>query len=62
VVWRPSEPDYFDLVLNGLPEGSVSTTRLDGDLWFRNVFANPNADVETYLARLEEILKKSSTL
>jgi L-2,4-diaminobutyrate decarboxylase len=62
VVWRPSEPDYFDLVLNGLPEGSVSTTRLDGDLWFRNVFANPNADVETYLARLEEILKKLSTL
>ena len=58
VVWRPSELSVFDQVQSGLPEGAVSTTRLDGDLWFRNVFTNPNADVENYVVMLEEVLNK----
>lgn len=45
VVWRPRQQADFDRIAAMLPVGAVSTTVLSGTRWFRNVAANPNADV-----------------
>ncbi|GMV00387.1 MAG: hypothetical protein KJZ98_09680 [Burkholderiaceae bacterium] len=45
VVWRPRQAAAFERLRQSLPPGSTSTTMLDGEPWFRNVAANPNADV-----------------
>ena len=50
VVWRPRDEESFDAIHQALPIGAVSTTTLAGQRWFRNVAANPQADVDA-LAR-----------
>jgi L-2,4-diaminobutyrate decarboxylase len=55
VVWRPGDMATFDQVRKQLPVGAVSTTTIDGQRWFRNVAANPNADIE----RLIEAVRKA---
>lgn len=46
VVWRPADGEVgFDRLQARLPAGSASVTVLGGERWFRNVSANPNADV-----------------
>lgn len=45
VVWRPTDAAMFESLRAGLPTGSTSSTVLDGQPWFRNVSANPDADV-----------------
>jgi len=45
VAWRPRDAATFERIRQALPPGSTSTTTLGGEPWFRNVAANPNADV-----------------
>jgi L-2,4-diaminobutyrate decarboxylase len=45
VAWRPRDTTAFERIRKALPPASTSTTTLGGEPWFRNVAANPNADV-----------------
>jgi L-2,4-diaminobutyrate decarboxylase len=56
VVWRPKDEGLFDLVLQQLPVGSTSTTSIEGVRWFRNVAANPSADISLLIASIQGVL------
>jgi L-2,4-diaminobutyrate decarboxylase len=56
VVWRPKDKNLFDQVLQQLPVGSTSTTSMAGVKWFRNVAANPNADIDMLIATILKVL------
>jgi L-2,4-diaminobutyrate decarboxylase len=56
VVWRPQDENLFDQVLQQLPVGSTSTTSMAGVKWFRNVAANPNADIDMLIATIQKVL------
>ncbi len=56
VVWRPKDESLFDQVLQQLPAGSTSTTSIAGGRWFRNVAANPSADIAILTARIHGAL------
>lgn len=60
VVWRPEDKNLFDKVLLRLPVGSTSTTTIAGVKWFRNVAANPNADIDILIATIHEALAERS--
>jgi L-2,4-diaminobutyrate decarboxylase len=52
VVWRPRDLERFDYLLQQLPTGAASSTRIAGKLWFRMVAANPNADVDFLIGEI----------
>jgi len=56
VVWRPKGENLFDHVLQHLPVGSTSTTSIADGRWFRNVAANPSADIERLIATIQGAL------
>jgi L-2,4-diaminobutyrate decarboxylase len=56
VVWRPKDDRLFDQVLQQLPVGSTSTTSIAGGRWFRNVAANPSADIDLLIATIQQAL------
>ena len=56
VVWRPSDTETFDKVLQQLPAGAASTTTIAGQRWFRNVAANPNANIDLLIAEVQKAL------
>ena len=56
VVWRPKDKNLFDQVLQRLPVGSTSTTSIAGGKWFRNVAANPSADIDILTAKIHGAL------
>lgn len=56
VVWRPKDDRLFDQVLQQLPVGSTSTTSIAGGRWFRNVAANPSADIDLLIATIQKAL------
>jgi L-2,4-diaminobutyrate decarboxylase len=56
VVWRPSDTETFDKVLQQLPAGAASTTTIAGRRWFRNVAANPNANIDLLIAEVQNAL------
>ncbi|MCF8211941.1 MAG: hypothetical protein K9K38_21430, partial [Rhodoferax sp.] len=56
VVWRPKNENLFDPLLQQLPVGSTSTTSIAGGKWFRNVAANPSADIDMLIATIQEAL------
>lgn len=56
VVWRPKDDRLFDQVLQRLPVGSTSITSIAGGKWFRNVAANPSADIAILTARIHGAL------
>jgi len=56
VVWRPKDESLFDQVQPQLPAGSTSTTSIAGVKWFRNVAANPNADIDLLVAAIQGVL------
>jgi L-2,4-diaminobutyrate decarboxylase len=56
VVWRPKNENLFDQVLHKMPFGSTSTTTIAGVKWFRNVAANPSADVDLLIAAIQGAL------
>lgn len=60
VVWRPKDENLFDHVLQLLPIGSTSTTSIAGGKWFRNVAANPNADLDILIANIRGALAECS--
>ncbi|OYV01405.1 MAG: aspartate aminotransferase family protein [Burkholderiales bacterium PBB5] len=53
VVWRPKDVSLFDQLLRQLPVGSTSTTAMAGVKWFRNVAANPSADMDLLMANIQ---------
>ncbi len=56
VVWRPQGENLFDQVMQQLPVGSTSTTTIAGVRWFRNVAANPGADIDRLIATIQGVL------
>ena len=56
VVWRLKDESLFDQVLQQLPLGSTSTTSIAGVRWFRNVAANPSADISLLIAAIQGVL------
>jgi L-2,4-diaminobutyrate decarboxylase len=60
VVWRPKDENLFGQVLQQLPAGSTSTTSISGGKWFRNVAANPSADIDILMANIHGALAKRS--
>ena len=56
VVWRPKDENLFDQILHQLPLGSTSITTIAGLKWFRNVAANPSADIELLIAAIQRVL------
>lgn len=56
VVWRPINPEDIEMMLRQLPSGSVSTTTISGERWFRNVAANPLADVGLLIEQIAQCL------
>ena len=60
VVWRPKDKDTFERILQSLPVGSTSTTTITGERWFRNVAANPNADIEMLIVEIQRALLQSN--
>ena len=60
VLWRPKDESLFDHVLQQLPVGSTSTTSIAGGRWFRNVAANPSADIDILIANIHGALAERS--
>ena len=60
VVWRPKDENLIDRILNHMPIGSTSTTTISSEKWFRNVAANPNADIELLIKMIQVVLDQSS--
>ena len=58
VVWRPRDENLVEHVLQQLPVGSTSTTAIAGGKWFRNVAANPSADIDLLIANICGALPK----
>jgi hypothetical protein len=56
VVWRLKKESFFDQVLHKMPLGSTSITTIAGVKWFRNVAANPSADVDLLIAAIQGAL------
>jgi L-2,4-diaminobutyrate decarboxylase len=56
VVWRPKDDRLFDQVLQQLPVGSTSTTSVAGGRWFRNVAANPSADIDLLISTIQKAI------
>jgi L-2,4-diaminobutyrate decarboxylase len=56
VVWRPRQSAIFDAVAQRLPPAAASTTTLGGERWFRNVAANPDADLQLLAAGIRAAL------
>jgi L-2,4-diaminobutyrate decarboxylase len=56
VVWRPKDENLFDQILHKLPLVSTSTTTIAGVKWFRNVAANPSADINLLIAAIQKTL------
>jgi L-2,4-diaminobutyrate decarboxylase len=56
VVWRPKNENLFDQVLHKMPLSSTSTTTIAGIKWFRNVAANPSADIDLLIAAIQRAL------
>lgn len=59
VVWRLKDESFFDQVLQQLPLGSTSTTSIAGVRWFRNVAANPSADISLLIAVIQGALLRA---
>lgn len=57
VAWRPRQAAAFERVRRALPPGSTSTTTLGGEPWFRNVAANPDADVQWLVDTVRQALR-----
>jgi L-2,4-diaminobutyrate decarboxylase len=43
-------------VLQQLPAGAASTTTIAGQRWFRNVAANPNANIDLLIVEIQKAL------
>ena len=56
LVWRPKDVNLFDEVLQRLPFGSTSITSITGGRWFRNVAANPGADIDLLINTIQDAL------
>jgi hypothetical protein len=39
-----------------LPKGSTSTTSIAGGKWFRNVAANPSAEIDQFIATIQGVM------
>jgi L-2,4-diaminobutyrate decarboxylase len=60
VAWRPRDAARTETVYERLLPGAASLTRLAGEPWIRNVAANPNADMNTIAAAVQNALNTTS--
>ena len=56
VVWRPRVAAMFDDISLRLPATTCSVTTLRGERWFRNVAANPMANIAAVVAAIGQAL------
>jgi L-2,4-diaminobutyrate decarboxylase len=58
VVWRPKNKETFENIRQQLPTDSTSTTLIATQPWFRNVAANPNADIGQLIGAIGQALSQ----
>ncbi|MGI9488362.1 MAG: pyridoxal phosphate-dependent decarboxylase family protein [Geminicoccaceae bacterium] len=56
ILWRPTGSIKADQCLQALPSGSTSQTMINGEIWLRNVAANPSVDIGGLWAFIERLL------
>ena len=56
VLWKLATLEATTEILERLPEGSVSMTRLNGKAWLRNVAANPVVQFEALWKAILSVL------
>ena len=56
VIWRPRKSELTEELFATMPTGSVSLTTVNGSRWMRNVAANPNFEIATFKAALNQAL------
>jgi len=56
VNWRPADSGVLEAMINKLPAGMVSTTRVGDERWIRMVAANPNADPDPIIRGIQTAL------
>ena len=59
-VFRPASHGV-DEFRAALPQGLASSANINGDTWLRCVSANPNADIESIIAAIDQTSRRSST-
>jgi L-2,4-diaminobutyrate decarboxylase len=59
VAWRPRHAARTEAIHQRLSPGAASLTTLAGELWIRNVAANPNADVKAFIAAVQTALDEA---
>ena len=60
VVWRPRDTACTESIYEKLPPAMASLIRLNGELWIRNVAANPNAELGALIAAVQRALDDSN--
>ncbi|MDQ2878547.1 MAG: aminotransferase class V-fold PLP-dependent enzyme [Pseudomonadota bacterium] len=61
VAWRPRDAALLQPIVGALGPGSVSTALIDGELWLRNVAANPEVDPALLINALATFLAGDRT-
>jgi hypothetical protein len=56
VLWRAKSVAEPRTLVDQMPAGSASTTRLAGEGWVRHVAANPNANMAALSVAIEDAL------
>ena len=59
VLWKLATEEATLRTFADLPDGSVSKTGLRGEMWLRNVAANPNVDLERLWPKMEQAASKA---
>jgi L-2,4-diaminobutyrate decarboxylase len=62
VLWKHKDASLFDEIFELLPTGSVSVAKHDNSRWFRNVAANPNADLSQIVLAIDHALNVSNNV
>lgn len=59
LLWAPDGVSELDDLYTLLPPGATSTTVVGGEHWFRQVAANPNADMDQLWPFIETVLERA---
>ena len=61
VLWRTEKNIDVHAVIEQLPVGSASFTKVDGSSWVRHVAANPNVDMDSLTTAIGEVLDQGTS-